>query len=257
MSSPFRVDRGRADFRRPRRALIWAVVAALLASPAVADEIALKGGGRVSGEIVERTETALKVDIGAGRITVPLESVVEIREGSSPLGEYRERAAALAPGDVTGWRELARWASKEGLAHQAREAYSRVLTSMPDDPEANRALGRVHHDGRWMKEADAYRAECYVEFEGEWLLPEERQAILDERAASEARNREELEAEIRAGEEEIQAEREREEAERAAWWDETRVSGSGDGLVYWDWGMGPNLWPSEADEPSGPRGFGE
>ena len=209
----------------------------------------------MSGEIVERTEVSLKVDIGAGAITVPLSSVVKIEERESPLEKYRTSAARLGPGEVEAWRRLARWAAAEGLASQAREAWRNVLSTAPDDAEANRALGRVRQDGKWMNEDDAYRAQGYVDFEGEWLTPEERDAILAERSASEQAERHALEEEIRAGEEEILAEREREEAERQEWWNERHTTGSG--MVYWDWGMGPGIWPSEADEPSGPGSFGE
>ena len=241
--------------RARRRRLVATLALLVFARVAPADEIHLKGGGRVSGEIVERTETSLKVDIGAGAITVPLSSVVKIDERESPIGEYRSRAARLGPGDVEAWRNLARWASSEGLAAQAREAFRHVLAALPDDAEANRGLGRIQVDGKWMSESDAYRAQGYVDFEGEWLTPEERDAILAERSASEEAERRALEEEIRAGEEELLAEREREEAERQAWWDERHTTGSG--MVYWDWGMGPGIWPSEADEPSGPRNFGE
>ena len=150
----------------------WSIVVlALVAPPLVADEVHLKGGGRLTGEIVEQTAENITVDIGAGRMTVKMSTVVRIDKSASPLQEYRTRAAALADQDVEGWRELARWASNQGLGTQAREAYTHVTAVVPDDAEANRGLGLVQQDGRWMTEEESYLARGFVKFEGEWMNP--------------------------------------------------------------------------------------
>ncbi len=214
---------------------------ALAASPLLADEVHLKGGGRLSGEIVGHTEDSVTVDIGAGKMTVKLSTVVRIEEGSSPLQQYRERAANLAADDVEAWRELGRWAADEGLSKQSREAWSRVVAIAPDDPEANRALGLVEHDGRWVTEAESYGARGFVEFEGEWMKPEERQAIQEDRRTRDEADQKALAAQIEADE---VAARER-EAKEAAEWEEK--SGSdlpmlGD-PVPWGWGAGRRTGP--------------
>ena len=56
---------------------------------ALADEVHLKGGGRLTGEIVEQTAENITVDIGAGRMTVQMSTVVRIDKSASPLQEYR------------------------------------------------------------------------------------------------------------------------------------------------------------------------
>ena len=89
---------------------------ALGAAPLLADEVYLRGGGQISGVIVSRTRSAIEVDIGGGTLTVQKSQVVRIEESISPLQEYRTRAAAIAPGDVDGWRELARWARGRSLS---------------------------------------------------------------------------------------------------------------------------------------------
>jgi hypothetical protein len=144
----------------------WIIVAAvLLAGAAAADEVFLKGGGRLSGRILSRGETTIEVDVGAGRIGVPASSVLRIEEGRSPLHEYEERAGRLAPGDVEGWVALGEWASAKGLGTQAREAYHRARAASPDDPRANEALGNVLLNGRWVSEEESYRARGYVQWE--------------------------------------------------------------------------------------------
>ena len=166
-----------------RRALILTAVLALLPGLAGADEVLLKGGGRISGRILSRTATAVQVDVGAGIITVPMASVLSIEEKRSALDDYEERAAKLRANDVPGWLALARWSLSQGLGTQSRRAYERVLGIDPENVEANQALGRVLVDGRWVTELEVHRARGLVEFEGAWLTPAERDAILVQRDA--------------------------------------------------------------------------
>lgn len=208
------------------------LVLALAGAPALGDVLFLKGGGKVTGTIVQETESKLTVDIGAGTLAVSKSSVMRVEKGISPLQEYRARAASLGSEDVEGWKKLGRWAAGEGLMTQAREAFTHVKTIVPDDPEANRALGLVLHDGHWITEKESFTARGFVEFEGEWMAPGERQAILEERRASEAARQQERAAQIRADEAE-QAAQEAYEAPDQYWSD-------------WDYGIygyGPVYWP--------------
>jgi len=220
------------------------VVIVLAAAPVLADEVYLKGGGRFSGEIVERTEDSVTVDIGGGYLSAPMSSVVRIEEGVSPLAEYRARAAGIPPGDAEAWRELARWAQSKTLSSQAWEAYSQVVEILPDDAEANRALGRVQLGGRWVSEEESYRARGYVEFEGEWMAPAERQAIVDERRAREQADRQANEAEIRAIQAEIDAEKQAEDLEFERQTSRYDRLPEYTGSIAWGWGAGPTYWPA-------------
>lgn len=217
-------------------------VLVLASMPAFADEVQLRGGGRIEGEIVEQTEESVTVDIGGGTLTVRMSSVVGIEKGLSPMQDYRARASRVAPGDAEAWRQLARWATGNALASQASEAWARVVEILPEDVEANRALGRVRLDGRWVSEEESYRARGFVEFEGAWMTPGERQSILAERTARESAEQRALDDEIRAVEAEIEADARRAEADEEAF----RRGGLpryGD-PVYWGWGAGPTSWPA-------------
>ncbi|MGE5127394.1 MAG: hypothetical protein ACM3PV_13960, partial [Betaproteobacteria bacterium] len=120
--------------------------------PARADEILVRGGGRISGVIVERTDRAVVVETGPGRVALSLSRVERIVPGRSPLESWRERAAGLDPRDARGWASLARWAEEAGLGTQASEAWSRVLAVDPQNADANRGLGRVEVNGAWLDE---------------------------------------------------------------------------------------------------------
>jgi hypothetical protein len=216
-------------------------VLALSGSAAVfADVVFLKSGGKMEGRIVERSESSVEIDIGAGTLRFPMSSVDRIEEGRSTLDDYDERAAKVAPDDRDGWLELARWASGVGLGAQSRRAYERVLALDPADSEANRALGRVQVEGQWLTEDEAYQARGYVLFEGRWVTPSEQESILrsreSERAAAQARAQtaeaQAREAEARAREAEAQADA------------EARRSRSQSPFYWGTWGPGPSSWPS-------------
>jgi hypothetical protein len=221
------------------------MVIALAAAPLFADDVFLKGGGQVTGQIVERSKDSVTVDIGGGTLTVRMSNVVRIEEGMSPLQEYRTRAASIREGDAEAWRELARWADGQALATAAGEAWSKVAAIVPDDAEANRALGRVQLDGRWVTEEESYRARGYVEFEGEWMTPGERQAILTDRRTREEADRQAEDARLKA-EEQAKREREaKEEAEHDIW----RGSAPPGDATYWPWGSGIVYWPATPVQP--------
>jgi hypothetical protein len=182
-----------------------ALAAALTATAGSADEIVLRNGGRLSGVIVERTETRVTIETGPGRVTLPISRVERIVDGRSALETWSERAEALAAGDAAGWAELARWAKQHELQTQARAAWERVLAIDPGHPEANAGLGRVSLDGRWMSADDAYRARGYVPYEGRWVTPAEHEAGLRERAAEQAAVLEARESDARMREAEARA----------------------------------------------------
>jgi hypothetical protein len=213
----------------------------LVPSALLADTIYLKGGGKVSGRIATRTETEVEVDVGAGNVKVPMANVDRIVEERSALDDYAQRAAALSPQDVDGWRELGRWAGSQGLNTQARQAYEKVVSIAPNDPEANEALGQVQVGGRWLSEDESYRARGYVKFEGEWMSPAEMQAISQRRAA-EAGQQQVREAEARAREAEARAR----EAEAEAQQEPEGIP------LYWGWGTGPAAWPGTVVVPPRP-----
>lgn len=204
-------------------------VGVLLAGPAAwADEVFLRGGGSIHGEVVQRTAASVVMEVGPGRMTLPMSRVDRIVATTSDLSIYRERAARLAPGDMARWLGLARWAEGRDLLTQAREAYEHVIAVDPENAAANAALGRVRLAGRWVTAEESYRARGYVRFEGGWVTPAERGAVLADRAA-EARARElTAEAEARAREAEARARTAEADARRA----EAEALGSSSGIPY-------------------------
>lgn len=228
------------------RCLLLAGALALLPTLAGADEVLLRGGGKISGRILARTETSVQVDVGPGIITVPMTSVLSIEERRTTLDEYEERAARLRANDAAGWLQLANWAAGEDLNTQARRTYEKVVAIDPQNVDANHALGRVLVEGRWVSEQEGYRARGLVQFEGEWMTPVDRDAILRQRDARVVEltridaDRRLREAEARAADAEARAR----QAEAAA-----AQYGAGTSLWY-----GGGWWPGYAWPSSPGRG---
>jgi hypothetical protein len=208
---------------------------ALVPVLAQADEVFLRGGGHLTGQIIERGTDSIVLDVGAGEIGFPLAAVERIVPGTTPLALFRERGARLAPGDAKGWLLLALWAQEQDLPAQARSAFAHVLALDPGSAAAHRGLGHVQLAGRWMTEEESYRAQGYVRYEGSWVTPEELKAVLAERAAA-------AEAEARVMEAEAEARAVEAEARRAE--AESRSAEAAATLPYGPYGWGSGFVPS-------------
>lgn len=205
------------------------VVLVLLPGLAWADTVYLEGGRTINGVVVERTDTTLVIEIGPGRVGLPLSRVKKVVPSKSPLAEYRERAQQLQNDDVAGWLRLADWAEGADLKTQAREACEQVLRSDPQNAAAQRCLGRVLQDGQWMSFEDSQRARGLVQYGSQWVTPAEHERLIaSEDSASLARRAQE-EADARVREAEARA-REAEARARAA---ENEADGDAGGSLYW------------------------
>jgi hypothetical protein len=224
------------------RTLVFGLAAAVLPLAAGADEVYLKSGGQLSGRIVSRTATAIEVDIGAGKITVPASYVVRIEEGRSALQEYEERAARVAAGDAEAWLALGDWADGKGLGSQAREAYNRALSAQPGNARANTALGNVRVNNQWVSQEEGYRAQGFVPFEGDWITPAEHAAILRERAVEADQERARAQAELSAREAEARTQEAEARARQAEAEAQARAEQSGGIPLWYAWGAGPVSW---------------
>jgi hypothetical protein len=224
------------------RRWLW-VALLLLPSVAGADAVHLKNGGVVRGVIVERTDEAVIMEVGPGRVTLPLSRIDHIDDSTSAVAVYHERLAEMRFDDVDGLADLARWAGDHDLATYARETWQRVLALDPGHPEANAALGRTFYDGQWMSQNDAYRRQGYVPFEGEWVTPAEHEALLRERTERELATSERREAELRVREAEARA-REAEARAREAEAQADQPDEPVEGIPYW-WVLagGGSPWP--------------
>ena len=128
-----------------------------------------------------RPPTSLTIDVGVGRISLPRSAVQRVERKESALSEYRTRLAAIEPGDVQAFAELARFAAGNGLRTEARLMWARVVSLDPNNVEGHLYLGHVLVAGRYMEQDEAQRAQGMVHFDGRWMTPGEQDSILRER----------------------------------------------------------------------------
>lgn len=226
-----------------KASILWAM---LLLAPAAAraDVVYIRGAGQISGRIVEQTDQVVKVDTGDGILGVPAANVERIEKARSPLDDYDERAAKLAPNDVNGWRSLGKFAAQKGITAQSRAAYRKVLDVSPNDAEAREALGFVQHNGKWMTEEESYQARGYVKHEGEWMTQAAaQQAQANDQARRDAERRA-VDAEIAASEAKQRADEAEKRAKEAE--EEARRNQYNYPLYWGNWGYGMTYWPSNS-----------
>jgi hypothetical protein len=184
---------------------IWfAILATALPAVGFADQVFLRGGGHLEGVVVEKSDTKVTMEVGPGRVSLPMSQVERIVGGSSALSEYLQRARFAV--DAKGWLALGLFAKDHELLTQAREAFEHVVALDPGNATAQAALGNVLLGTRWVAPEEAYRARGYVPFEGRWMTPEERNELIRERESDAAQERARAEATARAREAEAQAE---------------------------------------------------
>ncbi len=227
------------------------LLVALLPTTLLADVVVLKNGGRVSGRIVQQSATSVEVDVGAGTVTLAMNRVERIEQSRPSLDDYYDRAGRLGPSDLAGWLELGHWSSSQSLSAQASEAYHRVLAIDPAKAEANQALGNVQVGGRWVSEEESYRARGYVQYEGEWMTPAQRDALVGSRRAQTDAELRQAESDARVRDAEARA---RDAEARADQAEADAADSEGDGIPLWwgAWGPGPGSWPGPQPRPSQP-----
>ncbi|MEO8499429.1 MAG: hypothetical protein ABI565_00840 [Vicinamibacteria bacterium] len=203
---------------------------AALASAARADVLHLTSGGRLEGVLTRETATSVTIDVGMGQLSVPRSSVIRIERKGSALSEYRSRLAAVQPGDVSAYADLARFATENGLRSEARLMWARVVSLDPRNVEAHIFLGHVLVDGNYVDEGEANRARGLVSFDGRWMTPAEQYSLLRERERRADDDRRVEEARRSAREADDRARRAEAEAARA------RAAATNPSLPVWGYG---------------------
>ena len=160
----------------------------LLALPlsARADVVVTRDGRCLEGKVVEESAQGLVVETPFGRINLARAEVVSIERGPSPRERYEARRAS-AKGAEDRYR-LGLFCREKGLSKEARQEFEEAVRLDPTHEGANRALGRVLFEGKWvtpperdrlaaLREEEAFRARGLVRHEGRWVTPEEREAL--------------------------------------------------------------------------------
>ncbi len=155
-----------------------AFAAFLAAAPsALADRLVLQDGRLVEGLVTKEGDT-YRVVSRFGAADVAAKDVKEWVRAKPVETEWRERSAALKPGDHAGRAGLARWLMEVGRDEEASATARAVLEDDPENAVAHGVLGHVRHGGAWMTPDEAKRRDGLILRGDRWYTPEE-WALLD------------------------------------------------------------------------------
>jgi hypothetical protein len=151
-----------------------------------ADRTFLVGGTIIEGKATRKAGKVI-VEVEAGEIALPADSVVRIEKTESVVSRFEARYAALTPGDVKARLELADYCRDHDMHARERQLLQEVLEIDGHNAAARTRLGYVKTDTGWVTQADAMRAKGLVQRDGQWVSPGEAREL--ERRESEAEDR--------------------------------------------------------------------
>ena len=169
------------------RRLATLVLLLACSSAALADEILLRNGHKITG--IEREEKdRIVIETGYGTVAFPRDQVVSVTKGETALHAWPIRYAEIEKSkDAKDFTKLAAWATENGMPRYVNGLMKRALELDPDNAEARANLGYVRHQGRWLTVAELRKEQGLVRDAGRWVLPLEKE--LEERRRLEAESR--------------------------------------------------------------------
>lgn len=148
----------------------------VLATTAPADVFVLTSGGRISGELLKRTEPPHRqyiIQVADGsKVTLDPDQVADVIRQRPAEAEY-ERIRPTYADTVEAQSELAQWCRDHKLSAQREVHLRRVIELDPTNAEAHLGLGHSQVDGQWTSREDVMTKRGYVKHKGKWMLPQE------------------------------------------------------------------------------------
>jgi len=157
------------------------VLACMLICPlARADVFELRGGGRVTGRLVNPDQSPRKTyvieTLSGGQITLAADQVVKRTALSARDAEYEKRRAEC-PDTIEGHWQLAEWCRENFLSARREEHLRRILQLDPDHQAARGALGYARVDGAWKKRREVLESRGLRWYRGRWRTKQEIEVI--------------------------------------------------------------------------------
>jgi hypothetical protein len=172
-----------------RHTILAALVVALAASTAAADEIQLTNGHKIVGIVTKKDADKVTVEVGAGTITLAAKDVSSISLGKTALNEYDERWAAVKDSKNAAqlW-ELAGWAKSKGLTRYPVPLSTQIIAIDPDHAGARAELRHEKVGGKWLTFDQAQEARGLVQMDDHWVTRAEIQMMEQRRLEARARS---------------------------------------------------------------------
>ena len=188
-----------------KKMILTALVAALGASVASADEIQLTNGRKITGKVTQKDAGKVVVEVGAGTITLDAKEVSAVNPGRTAIDEYQEKWNGVKDSTkASDYLGLAKWAADHKLTRYLPGLWLKVIALDPDNAEARAGLRHEKMGGKWLTFEEAQTARGLVLHEDRWItkaevqLIEKRRLEAKERAMAAAEDRRRRAEEARA-----------------------------------------------------------
>jgi hypothetical protein len=145
-----------------------------LSAVASADQVTLKDGRVLEGEIVEENEKSVKLKLKMGAMTIDRADVQEIVRKLTPQQEYRERLAKLDTASAEQQLEIGVFARRNDMKE---EALGHFLAAWELDPSSKAAATELkaldYHlvNGKWLTPDEYYPLQGYLKLDRKWYAP--------------------------------------------------------------------------------------
>lgn len=159
---------------------LWAIGSCLplvaFCGAAAGDVLVLNTGGRIEGTLLSPKQSPHDKYIietpKGGRLTFDKSQVKEIIGQSQSEEEY-EKVRRDYPDTVEGQMALATWCRDHNLPRLREKHLERVLELDGNHTEAHRLLGHMRFDGGWKDQRKYFEDQGYVQYQGQWMTPQE------------------------------------------------------------------------------------
>jgi len=111
------------------------------------------------------------------------------KEAMGRVLDLRRQAIAAAGPNAEALYQLGLWARSNGLPADAMVLFQEAIRANPDHEFARRALGYEFFAGKWRTPTELKTAMGLLEFEGDWVTPQAKEAILASRTFAKERRR--------------------------------------------------------------------
>ncbi|MGH7137096.1 MAG: hypothetical protein ACREHD_15250, partial [Pirellulales bacterium] len=141
-----------------------------------ADVLVLQSGGRIEGTVLgpkQSPRDKYVIETASGnRLTFDKSQVKEVIGQSESQAEY-EKVRRDYPDTVEGQLALALWCREHHLPRQRATHLERVVELDANHAEAHRLLGHMRFDGTWKDQRRYFEDQGYVQYQGQWMTPQE------------------------------------------------------------------------------------
>jgi hypothetical protein len=154
-----------------------------------ADEVKIRGGGTLRGAVVPIEDRPGYVEIYTASASRPYvfrrDQIEKIVPEASPMDEYLRRRATMEE-SADAHFELGLWCEEQGLSGPALVHHGRAVELDEQHALAQKKLGRVFFDGRWITYDERRELQGLVKHGGKWVTPEAKEDLNEQQRMSQS-----------------------------------------------------------------------